>query len=135
MRPSAVLLLVITAIPLYVPAGELARFEGDGSERTPIVREIFRNLVTAEGTRAARDRDELLSVFEERDAAAEVLAALIDARLLTSYELPAVEGSENGAQRSSEADARAANSAGSWRGQIPGVRRAGIGDDCLESNQ
>ena len=28
-----------------------------------IVRELFRNLVTAQGTRAARDREELLSVF------------------------------------------------------------------------
>ena len=34
-----------------------------GQERVPIVRELFRNLITAEGTRAAIDRDELLSVF------------------------------------------------------------------------
>ena len=36
MRFSAVLLLAVMAIPLFVPAGELARFEGAGSERTPI---------------------------------------------------------------------------------------------------
>ena len=112
-----------------------------GHERLPIVREIFRNLVTAEGTRAVREWDELLSVFDgesvslssrasegpkgrresrdppnpgatmrkgapsrpsgdpsirssdsltrddRRGAAEEVLHALIDARLLTSYEV------------------------------------------------
>jgi len=34
-----------------------------GSGRLPIVRELFRNLVTAEGTRAVRELDDLLSVF------------------------------------------------------------------------
>jgi WD40 repeat protein len=60
-----------------------------GSERIPIVRELFRNLVTAEGTRAVREWDELLSVFEEshREPADGVLRELIDARLLTSYEV------------------------------------------------
>ena len=52
-----------------------------------MVREIFRNLVTAQGTRAAADRAELLSVFgEKRDEAGAVLDALVDARLLTEYE-------------------------------------------------
>ncbi len=50
-------------------AGALARHAeavmGEiGHERLPIVREIFRNLVTAEGTRAVREVDELLSVFD-----------------------------------------------------------------------
>jgi hypothetical protein len=36
-----------------------------GHERLPIVRELFRNLVTAEGTRAVREWDELLSVFSD----------------------------------------------------------------------
>jgi WD40 repeat protein len=60
-----------------------------GSERIGIVREVFRNLVTAEGTRAVREWDELLSVFvdAQRDSAAEVLRELVDARLLTSYEV------------------------------------------------
>jgi WD40 repeat protein len=83
-----------------------------GAERVPIVRELFRNLVTAEGTRAVREWGELLSVFDEtgvdragvkpaptttgtvgagfipaREAAEEVLRELIDARLLTSYEV------------------------------------------------
>ena len=55
-----------------------------GPERQGLVREIFRNLVTAQGTRAVMDREELLSAFPEREAAEEVLDELIDARLLTS---------------------------------------------------
>ncbi len=74
--------------------GSLARhaeatLESIGVERQLIVRELFRNLVTADGTRAVREWDELLSVFEEskRESAEEVLRDLIDARLLTSYEI------------------------------------------------
>ncbi len=63
-----------------------------GSERHGIVREMFRQLVTAQGTRAVLDREELLSAFQERAAADEVLGALIDARLLTSYEVAEAEG-------------------------------------------
>ncbi len=83
-----------------------------GVDRIPIVRELFRNLVTAEGTRAVREWSELLSIFDgdhrraginpaptnagkavgegfipSRTAAEEVLRGLIDARLLTSYEI------------------------------------------------
>jgi len=120
-----------------------ATLERIGEDHIPTVRELFRNLVTADGTRASRDRDELLSVFDGRDtagrgagrfkrgerrsapdgvrqlkrpdpvpaepigpdtptplrpyalepsgsrsSAAEILDALIDARLLTSYEIP-----------------------------------------------
>jgi WD40 repeat protein/DNA-binding winged helix-turn-helix (wHTH) protein len=70
-------------------SGALAQHAGEtlsaiGLEREPIVREVFRNLTTAKGTRAPRDREELLSVFEEREAASEVLRKLIDARLLTA---------------------------------------------------
>ncbi len=59
-----------------------------GSENIPIVRELFRNLVTAEGTRAVRGWDEVLSIFSEslRESAGVVLRQLIDARLVTSYE-------------------------------------------------
>jgi DNA-binding winged helix-turn-helix (wHTH) protein/WD40 repeat protein len=59
-----------------------------GGGKLPIARELFRNLVTAEGTRAVRELDELLSVFSEphRDDAQDVLSTLIDARLLTSFE-------------------------------------------------
>ncbi len=59
-----------------------------GAECVPMIREIFRNLVTAEGTRAVRDTDELLSVFDEphRETADEVVRELIESRLLTSYE-------------------------------------------------
>ena len=74
--------------------GALAKHAGAtmdriGADRIPIVRELFRNLVTSEGTRAVREWDELLSVFEEtqRENAEEVLRTLIDARLLTSYEI------------------------------------------------
>lgn len=63
-----------------------------GTERQPIVREIFRNLVTAQNTRAARDTEEILSIFENRQSAEEVLRSLIDARLLSSFEAPAHEG-------------------------------------------
>jgi WD40 repeat protein len=63
-----------------------------GPERQAIVREIFRNLVTAQGTRAIVDRDELMSAFPERNDAEEVLRALIEARLLTSYEVEEAEG-------------------------------------------
>jgi WD40 repeat protein len=79
--------------------GALARhaealMERLGPERHGIVREIFRNLVTAQGTRVARDTDELLSVFHEpqREVADEVLRELIDDRLLTSYEAPTEDG-------------------------------------------
>ncbi|HUL78521.1 MAG TPA: ATP-binding protein [Vicinamibacteria bacterium] len=73
-------------------AGALAQhaettLSGRGPEREGMVREVFRNLVTAQGTRAAADRTELLSVFgEKRDEAGAVLDALVDARLLTEYE-------------------------------------------------
>ena len=96
-----------------------ATLEGIGTHRTSLVREVFRDLVTAQGTRAARDREELLSAFEAtpqargpepgstpspagtetakwgRKDAAEVLDALIDARLLTSYEQPGNEGGQS----------------------------------------
>ncbi len=80
-----------------------AMLERIGQDRVAIVRELFRNLVTAQGTRATLDRDELLSVFADdggptapatttsRGQAAEVLEALVDARLLTSYEPPSIE--------------------------------------------
>jgi WD40 repeat protein len=73
-------------------AGALAQhaeqtLERIGAQRQALVREIFRNLVTAQGTRASSDREELLSVFPQRKEAEEVLGELIDARLLTSYEI------------------------------------------------
>ncbi len=63
-----------------------------GPERQAIVREIFRNLVTAQGTRAVVDREDLLSAFPDRAAAEVVLRQLIDGRLLTSYEVAGKEG-------------------------------------------
>jgi hypothetical protein len=98
-------------------SGALARhaeatLERVGADRFRIVRELFRNLVTAQGTRVARSRAELLSVFDpskrpgavaasmteadsgwiDRSAAEEVLGILVDARLLTSYEVSESEG-------------------------------------------
>jgi len=67
-----------------------------GAENEPIVREIFRNLITAKQTRIARDTEELLSVFQKGPgarasltAAEKVLQTLIDTRLLTSFEASA----------------------------------------------
>jgi len=75
-----------------------ATLERIGTHRTPLVRELLRNLVTAQATRAVREREELLSVFPESDrsAADEVLSTLIDARLLTSFERA---GDESGVSR------------------------------------
>ncbi len=41
-----------------------ATLKAIGPQRLPIVRELFRNLVTAQGTRAVREVDELCSVFD-----------------------------------------------------------------------
>lgn len=65
-----------------------------GRERHEIVREIFRNLITAQNTRAAHDTDELLSVFENRQSAEEVLGSLVDARLITSFDQPTEGGNK-----------------------------------------
>ena len=83
-------------------AGSLAQhaeatLERIGSDRQDLVREIFRNLITSQGTRVSRERGELLSVFEDRTIADEVLSGLIDARLLTSYE--AVDPNDVSARR------------------------------------
>ncbi len=81
-------------------SGALARhaeetLERIGPERQNLVREMLRNLVTSQGTRASIAREELLSVFgDNREEAEEVLRELIGARLLTSYEVPAAEAEE-----------------------------------------
>ena len=68
-----------------------------GTERVPIVRELFRNLVTGQGTRNVLDRGHLLSVFadEDRAAATEVLGQLTAARLLTTYEVKDEDGNDH----------------------------------------
>ena len=58
-----------------------------------IVREVFRHLVTGEGTRAVLSRDELLQV-SGGDPAAPVLERLINARLLVAMESPSGESIE-----------------------------------------
>jgi WD40 repeat protein len=60
-----------------------------GVEKIGVVREIFRNLVTSHGTRASRERSELESLFPEGDVG--VIDALVNARLLTSYEEGRIE--------------------------------------------
>jgi len=84
-------------------AGALAQhaettLEQIGRDRIPLVRDLFRNLVTPQGTRAVRDRDELLSIFDAaapgvggRPQAEEVIQALVNARLLNSYSGPGDE--------------------------------------------
>jgi len=63
-----------------------------GPSREGHVREIFRNLVTAEGTRAVRGREDLLSIFTARPGGRKdgetVLDSLVSARLLTEYDAP-----------------------------------------------
>jgi WD40 repeat protein len=78
-----------------------ATLERIGTAKLPLVRELFRNLVTAEGTRAVRDVGELLTVFPEgqRADAETVLKGLIDARLLTSYEAHAIEPGQTAGRR------------------------------------
>jgi Novel STAND NTPase 1/WD40-like Beta Propeller Repeat len=74
--------------------GALARHadavvDGIGASSLPMVRELFPNLVTGQGTRASREVRELLAIFpkeEDRRSAEEVLRRLVAARLLTSYE-------------------------------------------------
>ena len=75
-----------------------ATLERIGGEREPLVRELLRNLVTARQTRCVADAEELLSVFpaDRRAAAGEVLNQLVDARLLTRFE---VEGPDGGRRR------------------------------------
>ena len=83
-----------------------ATLDAIGQDRVPIVRELLRNLVTAQGTRATLERDELLSVFEMRGRrgrgaaqACEVLDALVDARLLTAYETESPDRDGAGTRR------------------------------------
>ena len=72
-----------------------ATLERVGTEHQPVVREIFRNLVTSQGTRTVVEAEELVSVFPEDQCtdARHVLAQLVDARLLTSFEIEAPDGS------------------------------------------
>ena len=60
------------------------------------MRSIFRNLTTAEGTRAVLTREELLSALPDRDVGEAVLRQLVDARLLTSYETEGSVGETSG---------------------------------------
>jgi WD40 repeat protein len=69
-----------------------AVLERIGADRERLVREVFRNLVTSQGTRAACEREELLSAFPARPEAEDILRQIIDARLLTSFEVEGKEG-------------------------------------------
>ena len=74
-----------------------ATLDHAGQDKLPLVRELFRNLVTAQGTRAGRDGEELLTVFPEaeRGDARDALARLVDARLLTAFEVEGPDGSRH----------------------------------------
>jgi WD40 repeat protein len=61
-------------------------------EDVPLVRETFRHLVTAQGTRATLTRGELRDVLKQRDRADRVVEQLVAARLLVASE--AAEGGE-----------------------------------------
>ena len=69
-----------------------ATLEWIGPARGPVVRELLRNLVTAQGTRVAREVDELLTLFSDsetdQEAASDALSQLVDARLLTTFDAP-----------------------------------------------
>jgi serine/threonine protein kinase/WD40 repeat protein len=73
-----------------------ATLERIGAQHEGVVREIFRNLTTAQGTRAVLGREELLSALPDRARAETVLEQLIDARLLTSYQTEGSEGETGG---------------------------------------
>jgi hypothetical protein len=77
-------------------AGALAQHADEtlariGPAREGVVREIFRNLVTAQGTRTACRRDEMLSALPH-GGRAQVLEELVGARLLTSFEANGTAG-------------------------------------------
>ncbi len=76
-----------------------ATLERIGPEHQTQVREIFRHLVTAEGTRVSREREELLSAFSDRTSVDQTLTHLIAARLLTSYEVEDIRGPGHRKQR------------------------------------
>lgn len=65
-----------------------------GGDRHGLVRELLRNLVTGQGTRAVLDREQLLSVFAagDRAGAVQVLDQLVAARLLTTFEAKGEDG-------------------------------------------
>src|SRR5262249_38590334 len=67
-----------------------------GSEREGVLREIFSNLTTAQGTRAVLSREELLSALPDRSEGEILLRQLVDARLLTSYETERSPGQPGG---------------------------------------
>ena len=73
-----------------------ATLEQVGPEREGNVRAILLNLTTAQGTRAALDREELLSAMPDRVAAESVLRQLVEARLITSYETGGGPGERGG---------------------------------------
>ena len=90
-----------------------------GPEREGIVREIFRNLVTAQGTRAATGRAEVLSVFGAmRDEAEVVLDALVAARLLTEYEATDAHSGPAGTELGAETCGASESDAGHRRIEI-----------------
>ncbi|MBI2568095.1 MAG: protein kinase [Candidatus Schekmanbacteria bacterium] len=57
-----------------------------GPARLPVVRELFRNLVTSAGTRAVRPVGALLSLFDDPQPAREVIDLLVRTRLLSAFE-------------------------------------------------
>ncbi len=117
-------------------AGALAQhaeqtLERIGLEREPIVRELFRNLVTAQWTRAVADREELLSVLPDRETGGQVLDQLIDARLLTSYEVREAEALAGHPERDGDRAAREGSRRRSTGDRRPGRHRIEIVHESL----
>ena len=60
---------------------------GLGPEHVGLARDLFRHLLTPDGTRAARDVEDLLSLTEDREAMAQVMSRFVDGRLLTRFDV------------------------------------------------
>ncbi len=72
-------------------AGALARHAEDtlsqaAADDHPLVRELFRHLVTSEGTRAALRRSEAIELLGKGPRAERVIELLVESRLLVGYE-------------------------------------------------
>jgi len=96
-KPEEKLLTRDAYVEIGGVAGALARHAEETMERIgagleATVRDLFRNLTTAHGTRGVLGREELLSALPDRAAAEVVLGKLIDARLLTSWETDSADG-------------------------------------------
>ena len=59
---------------------------GLGNEHEALARDLFRNLLSADGTRVSRDIEDLVSIAPDRAVMEKVLNRFVDGRLLTRFE-------------------------------------------------